>query len=274
MESPVWVTLSKEDGAKYRPRLIGYPNPLGKETYEIAIYGDDAPSSSVRLTDLFIEHGARLLKHRLDWNDEEKKFTALYLVDMSGADCSAARLGEILRSRSGVDSVQVISRAGSTFGYSTFPLILNGANRGVILRIENWFEMEDDLVRWMGTAGESIMFREGEAYGVSTCRRYVGVLSAEDQALLFQNIRDGGKAAGWGILDYRTNDDQSIVFLEVKYPVTNSKGEVTSRFFLGMLCGIMEVLLNTRLGVQESLYDRRTRALRIKYKVDKQRPPP
>ncbi len=254
--------------------MIGYPRPLAKETFEFAIYGDDAPSSVVRVTDLFLEHGARLLHHRFDWNDEEKKFAAFYMVDMSGADCSSSKLAEFLRSKSGVDIVYVIPRAGSLFGYSTFPVILNGINRGVILRIENWFGMEEDLVRWMGTAGESIMFREGESYGISTCRRYVDVYTYENSALLFQNVRDGGKAAGWGILDYRMNDEKSMVFLEMKYPVTNSKGEVTSRFFLGMLCGIMEVLLNTKLSVQDSNYDQASFVLRIKYKVDAQRPPP
>jgi hypothetical protein len=254
--------------------MIGYPEPLGKETFEFAIYGDEAPSSIARLTHLFLEHGVRLLKHRLDWDDVEKRFAAFYLVDMAGADCPSSKLGEILRSKSGVESVHVISRAGSLFGYSTFPIILNGASRGVILRIENWFQMEDDLVKWMGTAGESIMFREGESYGVSTCRRYVDVLTSDNPALLFQNVRDGGKAAGWGILDYRLNDDRSVVLLEVKYPVTNSRGEVTSRFFLGMICGVMEVLLNAKLGVQESIYDRSSSALRIKYKVDWQKPLP
>jgi hypothetical protein len=274
LESPAPVVLSKEDNAMYRPRMIGYPEPLGKETFEFAIYGDEAPSSIARLTDLFLEHGVRLLKHRLDWDDVEKRFAAFYLADMVGADCSSSKLGEILRSKSGVESVHVISRAGSLFGYSTFPIILNGVNRGVILRIENWFQMEDDLIKWMGTAGESIMFREGEAYGVSTCQRYVDEFTSDNHALLFQNIRDGGKATGWGILDYRLNDDRSVVFLEVKYPVTNSRGEVTSRFFLGMLCGVMEVLLNAKLSVQESIYDRNSSALKIKYRIDGQRPLP
>ncbi len=254
--------------------MIGFPEPLGKETFEFAIYGDDAPSSIARLTDLFLEHGVRLLKHRLDWDDVEKRFAAFYLAETAGADCSASKLGEILRSKSGVESVHVISRTGSLFGYSTFPIILNGASRGVILRIENWFQMEDDLVKWMGTAGESIMFREGESYGVSTCQKYADIFTSDNQTLLFQNLRDGGKATGWGIMDYRLIDDRSVVFLEVKYPVTNSRGEVTSRFFFGMLCGVMEVLLNAKLSVQESIYDRNSCALKIKYKVDGQRLPP
>jgi len=274
LESIAPIALSKEDSAKYRPRIIGFPAPLGRDTFEFAIYGDNAPSSMVRLTDLFLEHGARLLKHRWDWNDEEKRFAAFYLADMTGADCSSSRLAEILRSKSEVDSVQVIPRTGALFGYSTFPIILNGLNRGVILRIENWFQMEDELVKWMGTAGESIMFREGESYGISTCRRYADIIPPEDHALLFQNLRDGGKATGWGIMDYRISEDRSLVFLEVKYPVTNSKGEVTSRFFLGMLCGVLEILLKAKLGVQESVYDRTSATLRIKYKVDWQRPPP
>jgi hypothetical protein len=48
------------------------------------------------------------------------------MVDMEKADCSSAKLAEILRSRAGVEGVRVISRASSVFGYSTFPIILNG----------------------------------------------------------------------------------------------------------------------------------------------------
>jgi hypothetical protein len=271
LDSASPVVLSEEDGAKYRPRAIGYREPLGKETFEFAIYGGDTSSSIVRLTDLFLEHKARLLNHRLDWNDAEKEFSAFYMVDMAAADCSASSLAEIIRSKSEVEDVRVISRAGSIFGYSTFPIILNGMNRGALLRIENWFEMESDLIKWMGTAGESIMFREGESYGVSTCRRYADQFADKDRSLLIQNVRDGGKAAGWGITDFRLSEDRSSVLLEVKYPVTNSKGEVTSRFFLGMLCGILEVILETRLGVQDSIYDRKTSTLRIRYKIEREK---
>ena len=268
------VALSEEDSAKYRPRVIGYVEPLGKQVFEFAVYGGDAPSSIARLTDLFLEHRARLLNHRLDWNDALSQFAAFYMVDMAGADCSSSKLAELLRSRPGVDEVRVISRAGSLFGYSTFPLILNGVSRGVILRVENWLQVEEDLIRWMGSAGESIMFREGETYGVSTCRRYTGLFASEDQSLLFQNIRDGGKALGWGIFDYRISNDRVAALLEVKYPITNSEGEVTSRFFHGMLCGVMEVILNAKLNMRESAYDRKTSTLRIKYKVDWEKHPP
>ncbi len=95
---------------KYRPRRIGYRAPLGKEAFEFAIYGDDVPGSIVRLTDLFLEHKARLLNHRLDWNDVEKRFAAFYMVDMAEADCASSKLAEILRARAGVDEVRVISR--------------------------------------------------------------------------------------------------------------------------------------------------------------------
>jgi hypothetical protein len=274
LEPSVPVTLSKDDSSKYRPRRIGYRAPLGKEAFEFAIYGDDVPGSIVRLTDLFLEHKARLLNHRLDWNDVEKRFAAFYMVDMAEADCASSKLAEILRARAGVDEVRVISRAGAIFGYSTFPIVLNDVNRGVILRVENWAQVEEDLIKWMGSAGESIMFREGETYGISTCRRYVEILTTQDEALLFQNLRDGSKAAGWGILDYRISDDRSTVFLEVKYPITNSKGEVTSRFFQGMLSGIIEVILNAKLNVQDSAYDRNSRTLKIRYKADWQRSPP
>lgn len=270
MDSATPVALSKEDSAKYRPRTIGYSEPLGKDAFEFAIYGDDVPSSIVRLTDQFLEHKVQLLNHRLDWNDLERRFAAFYMVDIAGADCSASKLAEILRSKPGVDEVRVIPREGAIFGFSTFPIILNGVNRGVILRVENWSQVEDDLVLWMGTAGETIMFREGETFGTSICRRYMDLLGQKKTALV-QNVKDGVKAGGWGIIDYRISDDRSIVFLEVKYPITNSEGEVTSKFFHGMLCGILEVLLGAKLGVQEAIYDKKTSTLRIKYKVDVQK---
>jgi hypothetical protein len=144
----------------------------------------------------------------------------------------------------------------------------------VILRVEDRIQVEEDLAGWMGTAGESIMFREGETYGASICQRYFELLHSSDQVLLFQNIRDGCKGEGWGILDYRISDDRISLFLEVRYPVTNSKGEATSRFFQGMLCGILEVVLNVKLAVLESVFDKRAGALKIKYKVDWQKAPP
>lgn len=267
------VALSRDDIAKYRPRTIGYPEPLGKDAFEFAIYGNDAPSSIVRLTDQFLEHGACLLNHRLDWNDLEQKFAAFYMVDMSRADRSSSELAEILRSRSGVEEVRVISRAGAIFGYSSFPIILNGVNRGVILRVEDWSQVEEDLVGWMGTAGETIMFREGESYGASIGRRYVRLIGTDDQ-LLIQNVRDGMKATGWGIMDHRISDDRNTFFLEVKYPITNSKGEVVSKFFQGLTCGLIEVILDAKLTMQEANHDQKTGILRIRYKIDWQKTPP
>lgn len=268
------MALTKDDKPRYRPRVIGYREPLGKNTFEFAIYGDDAPSSIVRLTDVFLEHRVRLLNHRLDWDDIEKWFAAFYIADMEQADCSSSVLAEMLRTRPGVDEVRVISRAGAIFGYSTFPIILNGVDRGIMLRIENWFQVEEDLVKWMGTAGESIMFREGETYGVSAARRYAELLRSRDQTAFIQSVSESAKALGWGILDYRISDDRSTVLLELKYPVTNSKGKVSSRFLQGMLCGFLEVILNAKLGVQESVYDHKTSTLRIRYRVDWQKLPP
>jgi len=254
--------------------MIGYRAPLGKNAFEFAIYGDDVSSSIVRLTDLFLEHRVRLLSHGFEWDDEERWFAAFYTVDMTSADCSTSTLAEILRSRPDVDSVRVIPRAGAAFSYSVFPIILNGADRGVLFRAKNWFRVEEDLVKWMGSAGESIMYREGETYGISTCTSYKEGLAPQDQGLLFRNVVDGGRSAGWGILDYKMNDDNTIVSLSVKYPVTNSKGEVTSRFFHGMLSGVMEVVLNARLSILESAYDKKSSILSISCKVDWKNPPP
>jgi hypothetical protein len=264
---PAPFALSKEDSARFRPRTIGYPEPLGKDAFEFAIYGGDVPSSIVRLTDQFLEHRARLLNHRLDWNDLEKRFAAFYMVDMAAADCSSSKLAEILRSRAGVDEVRVIPRAGSIFGYSTFPIIINGVNRGVLLRVEDWLAVEGDLVRWMGSAGETIMFREGETYGKSICQRFIQLLGGEE--LLPHNVKDAVKACGWGIMEYRVSDDGSTLLLEVKYPVANSSGDVTSRFFQGMLCGLLEVILDAKLNVTDSIHDRKTSTLKIRYRIER-----
>ena len=191
---------------------------------------------------------------------------------MSKADCSTSTLAEILRSRKDVDTVKVVSRSGAVFGFSTFPILLNQIDRGVIFRAENWFRVEEDLVKWMGSAGESIMFREGETYGLSTASRYTNANTTQDHAMLVQNVRDGGRAAGWGILEYKMSDDNTSI-MSMKYPVTNAKGEVTSKFFHGMLTGILEVILNVKLRVLESAYNKDQSALRIKYGIDGDKPP-
>ena len=44
LDSAVPMALSKEVSANYRPRMIGYRAPLGKNAFEFAIYGDDVSS--------------------------------------------------------------------------------------------------------------------------------------------------------------------------------------------------------------------------------------
>jgi hypothetical protein len=154
-----------------------------------------------------------------------------------------------------VQSAEVASTENSLFDKFLFPPTVWGRHRVLIMRMDPLFNIENNLTHELGTAGMAIMFREGEAYAAETLRQYRQVLGSVTQESLLENVKDGLRATGWGIFDFKTTKDGYDVAIQ-DAPMIEAMKE-PSRFLCGIVAGIVESVYAVNVKVVSSTVDRK-----------------
>jgi hypothetical protein len=121
------------------------------------------------------------------------------------------------------------------------------------MRLDPLLNIENRLDQELGSAGSAIMFREGEGYAVETLNQYRQVLGSVSQESLLDNVKDGLRATGWGIFDFKTTKDGYEVAVQ-EAPLIKGMPE-PSRFLCGIIAGIVESVYAVKVKVDQSTVD-------------------
>ena len=152
-----------------------------------------------------------------------------------------------------------------------FPVVIQGKNRVLIMRLSPLLNIEKRLTDELGSAGGAIMFREGEGYAAETLRQYRAALGNVRAELLLETVKDGLRATGWGLFEFRAMRDGYEATVD-EAPLLEGSTE-PSRFLCGIVAGIVESVFSVRVKIVQSTVDSRTQRVSVRMSKMPESPP-
>jgi len=233
----------------------------GDGIYEFLVVWNHEHPSLLKILDVFARHKAKvILAH--SQVDEGDIVVGTFFCGMAQADQSADYIRKEIKALGFVRNVEVASTDHSLFDKFLFPVTVWRRHRVLVMRLDPLLNIENRLDQELGSAGSAIMFREGEAYAVETLGQYRQMLGSVSQESLLENVRDGLRATGWGIFDFKTTKDGYEVAVQ-DAPVIKGMPQ-PSRFLCGIIAGIVESIYAVRVKVDQSTVDSKSGRVFVK----------
>lgn len=248
--------LGKSD---YLPRNLSVSFRPGGRLYEFLVVWQWELGSMTRILDVFERHRAKVVMAHSQLDEETDRAAGTFYCDLGEAD----ELPEGLRKEvTGLQSVKRVEYFGTEnllFDKFLFPVTIWGRNRVLIMRLSPLLNIEKRLAQELGSAGGAIMFREGEGYAAETLNQYRAVLGKVSTDKLLENVKDGLRATGWGLFEFKHLKDgyEVIVRESVLLEGTTEPG----RFLCGIIAGIVESVYGVKVKVVESALDKSGRVV-------------
>lgn len=242
---------------KYFPRNIGVALPQGENVHEFVVVWGHEFGSLGKIVDVFSRHRVKVLLTHSQIDEQTNTAVGTYFCDLTRADRSADDIGKEIKALGFVREVESVSAAKSLFDKFLFPVTVWGRDRVIVMRLDPLLNVEGRLTEELGSAGSAIMFSEGEGYASETIDQYVRVLPGASPEALLDTVKDGLRATGWGLFDFKKSKDGYTVTIE-DAPMQAGATE-PSRFLCGIVAGILERVYSAKLKVAESMVDHKNR---------------
>jgi hypothetical protein len=255
------VILAK---AKYIPRNLAVSIWPNEKVYEFLVVWKRELRSLGAIVEVFARHDAEILMAHCQLDPGTGTLSGTYYCDLAQADRSAEELRKEIRAMSFVQRVEFASTEKSPFDKFHFPIVVFSGSRALILGMDRLLNMEKRLGEDLGSAGSAIMFREGESYAAEVMKGYKLVTDAPDFSLesLLEVAKDGLRATGWGIFDFKTTKEGYEVTVQDAPQLEGSTEP--SRFVCGIIAGIVESVFSAKVKVVESKVDAKAGQLFVK----------
>ncbi len=241
---------------KYFPRVLAVSTPPGSSVYEFLVVWDHEFGSLSKILEAFGRHKAKVLLHHAQVDEGTNTAVGTYFCDLAKADQSAEGLRKAIKGLSFVQNVEFSAANQSLFDKFLFPVMVWGRERVIIMRMDPLLNIEKRLAQELGTAGSAIMFREGEAYATETLSQYRSVLGSAAVETLLENVKDGLRATGWGLFEFKQWKDGYEVTVQDAPMLVNASEP--SRFLCGIIAGILESVLSVKMRIVESTVEPKT----------------
>jgi len=221
----------------------------GQGIYEFLVVWNHEHPSLPKILEVFAKHKAKvILAH--SQVEEGDLVVGTFFCGLAQADQNAEGIRKEIKGLGFVRSVEVANTEHSLFDKFLFPVTVWGRNRVLVMRLDPLLNIEKRLAQDLGSAGSAIMFREGEGYAAETLSQYRQLLGSVTKESLLENVKDGLRATGWGIFDFKTTNDGYEVTVQ-EAPLIKEMPE-PSRFLCGIIAGIVESIYAIRVKVVES----------------------
>jgi hypothetical protein len=247
---------------RYFPRNLSVTYKPGYKVYEFLVVWQHESGSLERILDVFSRHNVKVLLTHSQVDEDTDEVVGTYYCDLTKADKPVETLRREIKGLGFVQSADYTSTEQTLFDKFLFPVTIWGRNRVLIMRLDPLLNIEKRLAQELGTAGSAIMFREGEGYAAETLNQYRAVLGRATPEILMENVKDGLRATGWGIFEFKTTKDG--------YDVTVNDGPlldgttVPSRFLCGIIAGIVESVYVIKVKVVGSAVDPKSRRVSVR----------
>jgi hypothetical protein len=239
--------------SKYFPLNLAVASAPGEKVYEFLVVWDHEINSLPKILEVFSRHKAKVLLAHSQADGSEDKVIGTFFYNLATADESADKIGKEIKKLSFVRTVEVAGTENSLFDKFLFPVTVWGKNRVLVMRMAPLLHIESRLKEELGSAGSAIMFREGEGYAAETLSQYRQVLGKFSPDSLLENAKDGLRATGWGIFDFKRTKDGYDVTVE-DAPLVEGMTE-PSGFVCGIIAGILESIYLAKLRIVQAKVD-------------------
>jgi hypothetical protein len=238
----------------YLPRNLPLSHGRGYKMYEFLVVWRHEFDSLTRILDVFAKNKAKVVLAHSQLDEYTSADVGTFHCDLAPADKSADEIKREIEGLAFVQRVDVASLEHSLFDKFLFPVLIMG-RRVLVMRLEPLLGIEKSLTQELGSAGGTIMFREGESYASETIAQYRVALGKVTDEDLMANVIDGLRATGWGVFDFRTKPAGYEVTVD---GAMETEASLPSRFLCGIIAGILETVYGGRLKVDESTVDSRS----------------
>jgi hypothetical protein len=235
---------------RYLPRNIGVSSPPGENIFEFLVVWNHELGSLAKILQVFSAHKVKVILTHSQLDEGAGTVVGTCYCDMTKADQTVEGMKKSIKELSFVRSVDSASAKQSLFDKFLFPVTVWGRERVIIMRLDPLLNIERRLVEELGSAGSAIMFREGEGYATETIVQYRKVLGNVSPETLLENVKDGLRATGWGLFEFKeSKDGYGVTVLDApKFAETIEP----SRFLCGIIAGILESVLSVKMKIVES----------------------
>jgi hypothetical protein len=235
---------------RYLPRNVGVSSPPGKNVHEFLVVWNHELGSLAKILQVLAAHKAIIISMHSQLDEATGTVLGTCYCDITGSDQPVEAMRKAIKELSFVRSVESASAEQSLFDKFLFPVTVWGRERVIIMRLDPLLNIERRLAHELGSAGSAIMFREGEAYSAETIGQYRKVLGNVSAETLLGNVKDGLRATGWGLFEFKESKDGYEVTVQ-EAPRFSDTTE-PSRFLCGIIAGILESVLSVRMKIVES----------------------
>lgn len=236
--------------SRYFPRNIGVANPPGRDVYEFLVVWDSKADGLSQVLGVFSRHEASVLLSHSQVGEGRDTVVGMFFCELVGPGPPVETLLAAIKKLSFVSIAEYASAQSSLFERFLFPVTVWGRERVIVMRLDPLLNIENRLMRDLGSAGGAIMFREGVSYAVETIHQYKRVLGDASYDTFLENVKDGLRAMGWGLFDFKKSKDGYAVTVQ-DAPMLVGSSE-PSRFLCGMVVGILETLLSAGMKITMS----------------------
>jgi hypothetical protein len=130
------------------------------------------------------------------------------------------------------------------------------------MRTEPLLEVEKHLVEVLGSAGDTVMFVEGKTYASKTWMHLKNALPNASHEELLQNVMDGLRATGWGLFEFRS--EQNLFHVSIRNPPKLENLKTSQSLFVrGIAVGTVESLYGVKVAVRDASYDNQSDTVRL-----------
>jgi hypothetical protein len=251
---------------KFYPRNIPFSKPSGNNILEFLILAKDENEAFGKTVAVFSKHNIKLLSMHGSFERETHSLILTFFAEVTGIDLMMEALDREIRALSFVKEVSWVKMAQLVYDQFLFPVKIFDKIRVIVMRADPFLRIEKHMVKTMGSSGSAIMFDEGREYAKETTRQQISLFPHVNPDVLLVNNFDGLRATGWGIFDYRKIENGFEVCAQDLPFSTSTEIDseiVESRFFVGIITGMIETLYEIKLKVQSLDYDKIKGKLKI-----------
>ena len=190
------------------------------------------------------------------------QFVLSLFCDLSKANCTTKSIADMIRRFPFVTKVDYVTAKGKLFDSFHFPLRIMNKHRAIIMRTDPLLEVEKHLVTVLGSAGDTVMFVEGKTYASKTWMHLKNALPNASHEELLQNVMDGLRATGWGLFEFRS--EQNLFHVSIRNPPKLENLKTSQSLFVrGIAVGTVESLYGVKVAVRDASYDNQSDTVRL-----------
>ena len=247
---------------RYFPRNLAIASTRGEGVHEFLVVWNHEYASLVKILETFSKHEAKVILAHSQLEEATGMVVGTFYCGLAKPDRDSDAIRDEIKGLSFVQTVESASTEQSLFDKFLFPVTIWGSHRVLVMRLSPMLNIENRLVKELGSVGSAIMFREGEGYAAETLKQYREVLGSITTESLLENVKDGLRATGWGLFEFKKTKDGYEVTVQEAAAVQGPTEP--SRFLCGIIAGILESVYATKVMVVESTIDLKSGTVFVK----------